>query len=77
MGVRLVILEEEVVGLVIEEPLPPVLDHKARQDPGITRKLQAGLLDMVRVEMTVAARPNEDPRLEPSTRAPACGSSSA
>src|SRR5947209_15766505 len=62
--VRFVILEREIVGFVAEQPLSPILDHQARQFAWLTRELQPRLIEVVAVEMTVAAGPDEHARLE-------------
>ena len=64
--VGLVILEQEILGLVIEQPLPPVPDHQLRQRPRFARQLQPRLIEVVGIEMAIAAGPHEHARLKPA-----------
>src|SRR5207248_1229812 len=52
--------------LVTEQPLPPIFDHQLRQGPGFARELEPRLLEMVGIEVAVAAGPHEHPRLKPA-----------
>src|SRR5947209_9005765 len=61
---RFVILQSEIVGFVAEQPLSPVLDHQARQFAWLTRELQPRLIEMVGIEMTIAAGPDEHAGVE-------------
>src|SRR5207253_10042953 len=64
MRVRVVIFDDEIVGLVAEKTLAAVLDHQLRQRTRLASELQSRLLEVVRVEMAIATRPDESPRRE-------------
>src|SRR5207248_4466996 len=55
--VRIVIFEEKVVGFVVEQSLPPISYDEARRSAWLARQLQPRLLEVVGVEVTIAACP--------------------
>ena len=63
---RFVVFEQEVLGLIVEQPLPAILDHQLRQRPRRTRQLQPRLLEVVGVKVAIAAGPDERPWLKPA-----------
>src|SRR6185295_3123338 len=62
--VRVVILEYEVLGLVIEQTLTTVLDDQMRERSRLAGQLEPRLLEVVQVEMAVSAGPHEHSRLK-------------
>src|SRR5579872_7308204 len=62
--VRLVSREDDVFVAVIEERMRTPLENERRQRQRIARQLQPRLLEMVVVQMAIAAGPNEFPGIE-------------
>ena len=60
----LVIHELEVLVLVVEDARRPALDHELRQRERRARELQVRLLEVIQVQVAVAAGPDELAGLE-------------
>ena len=66
VGVRIVGFELEILRLVAVDRLPAVLEHQPRQRPRLAAQLQPRLLEMVGVEVAIAAGPHEHAGLQPA-----------
>lgn len=65
MRMRFVSRDMEVFETVIEDRIGLARDLERRQRQRLARKLRANLLEMVVVQMAVAARPDEIPTSSP------------
>ena len=66
MRVRIVSVEGEILGLVIEQSLPAVLEHQRGQRPRFPAQLQPRLIEVVGIKVHVTPGPHEGARLEPA-----------
>src|SRR4051812_39584734 len=66
MWMRLVILEDENLRFIVEQALAPIFDDEPRQGARLATQLQPRLLEVIGIEVAVAAGPHEYPRLEPA-----------
>src|SRR5215212_492042 len=64
--VRLIVYQLEVLEFVIGDRIGFALDTQARRRVGLARELQTDLLQVVRVDVAIAARPDELARREPA-----------
>ena len=66
MGPRVVTLEGDVLEAEVEDALHVGIEHEARQGARRARELQAGLLEVVEIEMRVARGVDKLARLQPA-----------
>src|ERR1700693_6262087 len=64
-GVVMAVVEDlEILVRIVEQARRFAPDHKPRQGEGGASQLQVGLLQMIEVQMAIAARPNEVPHFK-------------
>lgn len=59
MRVVAIVFEREVLEAVVEERFRPPADHEPGQRKWLTRELLVGLLDVIQVQVAIAAGPDE------------------